>query len=94
MELKPYLDAYTGRAPLAIPYLWVEGADGSPQRALLTRDLVNFCMDRRRAWELFEELAGAAKPQSIPDNNASREDAREAGAREAIERVIAMLAQG
>lgn len=88
MELSDYLKAYTDRPPLAIPYLWVEGANGAQQRALLTRDLVNFCVDRRRAWALFDELAGVGKPQPVADVSARQE-----GAREAIERVIAMLAE-
>jgi hypothetical protein len=88
MELADYLKAYTNHPPLAIPYIWVEGASGSRQRALLTRDLVNFCVDRRRAWALFEELADVGKPQPMADGNARQE-----GAREAIEHVIAMLAE-
>jgi hypothetical protein len=85
MELSPYLTAYTDRAPLAIPYIWVEGPNGQV-RALLTRDLANFCVDRRRAWALFEELGGFGKPLIVPDENSRQE-----GAREAIQRVITML---
>jgi hypothetical protein len=48
---------------------------------------VNFCVDRRRAWALFEELATAGKPQSVVDDGS----ARQAGAREAIEQVLALL---
>ena len=88
MELAQYLAAYTDRPPLAIPYLWVEGPNGSQQRALLTRELVNFCVDRRRAWALFEELAAAQKPQPVPDGSARQE-----GAREALQRVIAILTE-
>jgi len=86
MELKPYLEAYTHRPPLAIPYLWVETKDGTQQRAMLTRDLVNFCVDRRRAWALFDELAEIGKPQPVPNENA-----REEGARDTIQQVLAML---
>lgn len=86
MELAQYLAAYTDRPPLAIPYIWVEGKNGVEQRALLTRDLVNFCVDRKRAWQLFEELAEVAKPKPVPNENA-----REEGAKEALQKVIAML---
>lgn len=89
MELKPYLEAYTHRPPLAIPYLWVEAKDGTQQRAALTRDMVNFCVDRRRAWDLFDELAESGKPQPVPN-----EDARQEGARDAIQQVLAMLNAG
>jgi hypothetical protein len=87
IELAQYLEAYTDRPPLAIPYIWVKGANGTQQRALVTRDLVNFCIDRRRAWALFEELAEASKPKPVVDENARQE-----GAKEAIQKVLAMLA--
>jgi hypothetical protein len=86
MELPEYLAAYQTKPPLAIPYIWVEGANGAQQRALLTRDLVNFCVDRRRAWLLFEELSGIGQPQLVPN-----ESARQEGAKEALQQVIAML---
>ncbi len=89
MELAEYLGACQTHAPLAIPYIWVEGPDGTGQRALLTRDLANFCADRRRAWELFEELSGAGKREAAPA--ISTDDARKEGAHEAIQQVIAML---
>ena len=86
MELKPYLEAYTERPPLAIPYLWIERPGGDQQRVALTRDLVNFCLDRRRACALFEELAGIGQTPVATD-----ETARQEGARDALQRVIAML---
>ena len=85
LELPEYLAAYQTKPPLAIPYIWVEGPNGQ-HRALLTRDLVNFCVDRRRAWNLFEELSGIGQPQLVPNDNARQE-----GAREALQQVIAML---
>ncbi len=88
MELPQYLAAYTDRPPLAIPYIWVEGEKGGQQRALLSRDLVNFCVDRRRAWALFEELAEVGKPQPVASDHA-----RQDGAREAIQQVIALLTE-
>lgn len=89
MELSEYLAAWTTRAPLAVPYIWVEHA-GERKRALLTRDLANFCMDRRRAWAMFEDLSGAGKPEPVANETA--ESIRQAGARQAIEQVIALLA--
>ena len=86
MELPEYIAAYQTRPPLAIPYIWVEGPDNTQQRALLTRDLVNYCIDRRRAWDLFEELSGLSQPQIGPNENARQE-----GAKEALQQVIAML---
>ena len=85
MDLYEYLDVYTTRAPLAVPYIWVE-EDGERRRALLTRDLVNFCVDRRRAWALFDELSTVGKAIPVADDSA-----RQSGAREAIGRVLALL---
>lgn len=86
MELDDYLAAYQTRPPLAIPYIWVEGEGGIEQRALITRDLVNYCADRRRAWQLFEELSGLGQTQQVPNDQARQE-----GAKEALQQVIAML---
>lgn len=87
MELAEYLARYTCQAPLAIPFLWVSDESGSPQRAAVTRDLVNLCRDRVRAWNVFEDLAGVR-------NTKIKEEARREGASEAIQRVVAMLRQG
>lgn len=86
MELPEYLAAYKTRAPLAIPYIWVQGEHQTQARALLTRDLVNLCVDRSRAWMLFEELSGLGQPKVVPNDHA-----REEGARNALQQVIAML---
>jgi hypothetical protein len=86
MELPEYLAAYQTRPPLAIPYIWVEGPNRTQQRALITRDLANYCVDRRRAWDLFEDLSGIGQPQIVPN-----ETARQEGAKEALQQVIAML---
>ncbi len=87
MELTEYLTRYTSQPPLAIPFLWVNDESGSAQRAVVTRDLVNLCRDRVRAWNIFEDLAGVR-------NTKIKEEARREGASEAIQRVVAMLRQG
>jgi hypothetical protein len=88
MEISEYLAGWTARPPLAIPYLWVLDESGERKRALITRELARLCLDRKRAWELLSELCTvkAATP-------AVNEAAREEGARQAIERVIALLAE-
>ena len=95
MELSEYLKRYTSEPPLAIPYLWVAGENGTPQRAAVTRELVNLCRDRSRAWHIFEELAGihnsyveAAVAQGDPDHD---KKSKLEGATQAIYRVVAML---
>ncbi len=86
MELSEYLRRYSQQPPLAIPFLWVNDESGNPQRAVLTRDLVNLCRDRVRAWNIFEDLAGVR-------NTKIKEEARREGVSEAIQRVVAMLTQ-
>lgn len=96
MELSEYLTRYTEDPPLAIPYLWVAGEESAPQRAVVTRELVNLCRDRQRAWKMFEELGGARKPElaapeTTPDTTDREDRARLEGATQAIYRVISML---
>ena len=95
LELPDYLTAYQQHPPLAIPFLWVMDQQGVPQRAILTRELVNMARDRGRAWRIFEELAGvknayveAAVTQTRREEH---ETARREGATQAIRRVIALL---
>lgn len=87
MELSEYLKLYITVAPRAIPYLCVTGEDGLTQRAVITRELVNLCRDRMRAWKMFE---GLAEPRQQQPANA---DARLEGANLAIQQVLAMLAR-
>ena len=91
LDVAEYLRSYAGRPPLAIPYVTLAGGE----RAVFTRELANMARDRRRAWRIFEELAGvnnsyaeaaAAKARAEQD-----ETARAAGAREAAQRIAAML---
>ena len=95
VELRDYLAAYKQKVPLTIPFLWVLDKQGVPQRAILTRELVNLVRDRNRAWRIFEELAGvknayveAAVAQTRQENH---ESAKRQGATQAIHRVINML---
>jgi hypothetical protein len=46
-------------------------------------------LDRRRAGTLFQELAEVNRPQPVADGNARQE-----GAREALQQVVAMLNHG
>ena len=94
MELGEYLSRYQSAAPLAIPYLWVIDESGERLRAAVTRELVNLCRDRARAWEIFAELAGARPEQKAPEAvRAELEQARREGAMDAIHRTLAMLDQ-
>ena len=95
MEVRDYLAAYEQQPPLTIPFLWVLDKQAVPQRAILTRELVNLARDRNRAWRIFGELAGvknayveAAVAQTRQENYDS---AKRQGATQAIHRVISML---
>src|SRR6185436_17623051 len=90
VELGNYLEECTGRSAPAIPFIWVKGPAGTRDRAVLTRDLATFCVDRRRAWASFEQLAGSAPAAAPPHDN---QHARREGAREAIHHVLEVLAQ-
>jgi hypothetical protein len=90
MELSEYLKRYTSTPPLAIPFIWVASGNGTPQRAAVTRELVNLCRDRNRAWKTFEELAGVNNA-AVHDGAERDEKARLEGAKLAINRVVAML---
>ena len=104
MEIGAYLKCYAQKPPLAIPFVWLTGIDGSRQRAAITRELVNFCRDRVRAWRIFEELAGVenayveaavtrARQEAQQIDSVAGQKARLDGANEAIHRIVAMLLQ-
>jgi len=91
LELPKYLEAYQDRPPRAIPFLWIRKDASGHERAAFTRTLANFCIDRQRAWALFRELTEAGKPQ--PEPAVSPEAARQEGANDAFQRVLALLNQ-
>ncbi len=92
MELREYLEKYSQRAPLAIPFLWILDNEGNPQRAVVTRDAVNLCRERGRSWRIYEEFAairsGSEKKLSEPPD---ADQAKKEGAKQAIYRIVAML---
>lgn len=92
MEINEYLAKYELTPPLAIPYLWITDEEGQRPRAVFTRELVNLCRDRSRAWEIFRELAGAHESRAQDASQTQYEKARQEGAAQAIHVVLAMLA--
>lgn len=102
IELGEYLEQYRKQPPLAIPYLWVANGDGSRGRAVLTRELVNLCRDRARAWRILEELAGVrntyvesavtrVREESEAREKAATEQARLEAATQVIYRLVTVL---
>ncbi len=98
MELAEYLERYRQAPPLAIPYLRVIDENGQARRAVVTRELVNLSRDRRKAYRVFEELAGVknahVEAAVVKARADAQEKARAEGATAAIHRVIGMLADG
>ncbi|MBI3681693.1 MAG: hypothetical protein HY235_15030 [Acidobacteria bacterium] len=101
--LAPREDAPT---PRAVPFVWVADSEGRPERAIVSREMVRYCLDRLRAWTLLEELAGIRNEQAeaavaqvrkeIEEAATNREQAaiekaKREGASEAIRRVVAVL---
>ena len=92
MEIDEYLAKCERTPPLAIPYLWITDEAGQRQRAVFTRELVNLCRDRSRAWEIFTHLAGEHKSRPQEAGQTLYEKARQEGTAQAIHVVLAMLA--
>ncbi|MGD1095431.1 MAG: hypothetical protein ABSB35_25985 [Bryobacteraceae bacterium] len=92
MEIDEYLAKCEIALPLAIPYLWITNAERQRQRAVITRELVNLCRDRSRAWEIFTELAGTHKTTAQDASQTPYEKARREGVTQTIQVVLAMLA--
>ncbi|MCS7023310.1 MAG: ferredoxin [Bryobacteraceae bacterium] len=58
IPLDEYFARWENQPPLAIPYLWLQGKSGKPQRAVLSRDAISYCRERMQAWRMLQELAG------------------------------------
>lgn len=88
VELASYLALYKTQPPLAVPFIWVEDADGNKQRAIVTRELVQIARDRIRAWQLLVDLADAGKPAPpVVDTAKLQQDS----AKETMLRVVSWL---
>jgi len=98
VDLAEYLERYRQTPPLSIPFLRVVNDFGQPQRAVVTRELVNLCRDRRKAYRIFEELAGvnnAHVEAAVAKTRAEVEETvRREGATAALHSVVAMLLDG
>jgi len=93
MEIGEYLAKYERTPPLAIPYLWVTDGEGQRERAVFTRELVNLCRDRTRAWEIFAKFAGVGQRTIQDASQTQYEQERQEGAEQAIHAVLSMLAE-
>ena len=96
MELGEYLKKRSSVPASTMPFILVTGDGGETRRIAVTREIVRLCLDRSRAWEMLTALA--AKPQPARDEAAEPAEVnasagvREAAAKEAYMRVIALLA--
>jgi len=102
-----YLDRQPTLDGFVIPFIWVSGPEGRTLRAAVSSRLLNACRDRQRAWRMLQELAGirnvhvekaVAETLSVSEREAAarleaeRTAAREEGAREAVDRLVSILA--
>jgi hypothetical protein len=96
MELGDYLKKRLSVPASTMPFILVTGDGGNTRRIAVTREIVRHCLDRSRAWEMLTALA--AKPRAVRDEEAEPAEVnasagvREAAAKEAYMRVIALLA--
>ncbi len=107
VELGEYLAKYDKLPPPEIPFIWVVTEGGVLARAVLTRDLANACRELKRAWRIYQELAGvhnqyvesavAETRQQVEEQVETQKaawmaEARHAGAAEAVYRLVTRLA--
>jgi ferredoxin len=101
-----YLSEYRDEPPPTLPYIWILDEDGRLQRAVITRELAYAARDRDRTWRLLQELAGirsvrveraveAAQRQVseklLSDEEQRLAQARQEGAQQAVDRILARL---
>jgi len=106
IEVGTYLSSSGEASSDSIPFIWVLGPEQTPQRAIVTRELVRACRDRQRAWRILQELAGieseyvrlAVEQTRQEVETAARaeieaigERERSEGAAQAIERIVALF---
>ena len=91
MEASEYLEKFVDAPPPTVPYLRVRDREGREQRAAFTRDLAGLCRDRELAWEMLAGLASRPAPKTAAPAPASEEAAKQQGARQAYDRVLALL---
>lgn len=95
------------QTPLGVaPFLWVVDDQGRLQRAVTTREVISACRDRLRSWRILQELAGVKNvyveravervrqetlQEALAELDKARQEARRAGAEEAIGRLAEVL---
>ncbi|MEZ5355648.1 MAG: hypothetical protein R2762_23690 [Bryobacteraceae bacterium] len=66
MELGEYLDRFEKEPPLAVPFLWVLDEHRQLRRAAITRELAEYCADRKDLLRGLRELAGREGSPAVP----------------------------
>ena len=107
VPLSLYLAEYADLPPDTIPFIEAVDERGFLRRAVVTREMAHACRDRDRAWKVLQELAGWNNPHVERAVETVRKEvlaeaelkirnsldaAREEGAKEAIDRLVALLA--
>ena len=96
LELREFLRRYQSAPPLVIPFVNALDDSGALRRLAVTRELVHLCFDRQRAAEMLRVLAAkspapTAQAAVVPIE-ANDSGIREAAAKDAYRRVLALLA--
>ncbi|MCC6393253.1 MAG: ferredoxin [Bryobacterales bacterium] len=79
-----------------LPYIWLADSNGLLQRALVTAGLVDLCRRHLQSWKTLRDMAGEASAAQLrkeleASSAAAARQARQEGAREAIQRLVAAL---
>jgi ferredoxin len=83
-------------APEGLPYLWLADASGLLHRALVSAEVVALCRQHLQSWKTLRDMAGEASAAQLrkefeASSTAAIQQARQDGAREAIQRLVAAL---
>ncbi len=93
VELTAFLEQ---PAPEGLPYLWLADSNGLLHRALVTAGMVALCRQHLQSWKTLCDMAGEASAAQLrkeleASSTAAVQQARQEGAREAIQRLVAAL---
>lgn len=91
MELGAYLAQFHAVAPRAIPVLELPDAAGGVQRVALSRDVAEYCHERKAAAERLDEWTKAPEVAVVAPVVEDREVLLKEGAELAVARVLALL---
>ncbi len=69
-EARADVDALPQQVVVEHPQEAVPSAGGKPRRVTLSRQMVLFCVERRRAWRMLQSRAGIENPDYLAQREA------------------------